>query len=230
MLRIGHRGDPRHAPENTLVSLETAWRHGRRVLEFDVRASRDEVPVVFHDRLLERTTDGVGPVANYRWQALAHLDAGGWFHRRFAGEPVASVRQVLAAFRHRPLRLFLDVKVPGIERELHGLIEEMGMSGRCWIASYHLDALKIFKRLAPWWPLYRVTGFGQPITARRIQHARTFGLTGFVAYKRWVTSELVRRLRAEALELYVWTVRRRDEEERFRRMGVTGVMTERCVR
>jgi len=228
MLYVGHRGDPRHAPENTLASLETAWRHGRRAVECDVRASRDGVLVVFHDATLARVTNGRGPIANQPWKALRTLDAGGWFHRRFAGERVASLPEALETCRQRSMVLFLDLKVTGIERRVHRMVCAAGMTGRCRLASSHVSALKVFRRLRPRVPLYRVAGFYQPITPRLIESARQLGLTGVIAYTRYVTPAVVRRLAAAQLELYIWTVRRRAEEVRFRRMGVTGVMTERC--
>jgi len=230
MVLVGHRGDPRHAPENTLASFETAWRHGRRAVECDVRASRDGVPIVFHDATLARVTDGRGPVANQSWKRLRALDAGAWFHRRFAGEPVASLPGALATCRRRSLALFLDLKVTGIERRVHRMVRAAGMTRRCRLASSHVSALNIFRRLRPRVPLYRVTGFHQPITPRLIASARRLGLTGVIAYARSVTPAVVRRVAAARLELYVWTVRRRAEEVRFRRMGVTGIMTERCGR
>ena len=230
MQYVGHRGDPRHAPENTLASLEMAWRHGRRAIECDIRATRDGVPIMFHDAGFSRVTDGEGVVARRLWRNCRRLDAGAWFHARFTGERIASVEQVLTVFRRRPMTLFLELKVAGVERRLHRLIAEAGMAHRCRIASYHLRALGPLRRLTPRLSLYRVTGFTQPITPRIIHHARRMGLRGLLAFKRWVTPAVVRRLTAEGLELYVWTVRTAAEEQKYLAMGVTGVMTERCPR
>ena len=45
-------------------------------IEFDVRLSADGVPVVIHDRTLDRTTSGTGPVADRTFDELRALDAG----------------------------------------------------------------------------------------------------------------------------------------------------------
>lgn len=226
---VGHRGDPRHAPENTLASLEMAWRHGRRAVECDVRATRDGVPIVFHDATVDRVTSASGPVAARRWAMLRRLEAGAWFGPRFAGEPIASVADVLAAFRRPAVTIFFDLKVTGIERRLHREIVRAGMAGRCRIASFHLPALRLFARLTPRLPLYRVTGSAQPITPRLVADAQRLGLRGFLAFLRWATPQAVARCQAAGLDCYVWTVRRRAEEARLRRLGVTGIMTERCL-
>jgi len=61
---IGHRGACGYAPENTLVSLREAARRGVQWVEFDVMLSRDQVPILFHDEDLARTTNGHGRVAD----------------------------------------------------------------------------------------------------------------------------------------------------------------------
>lgn len=214
---VGHRGDPRHAPENTLASLETAWRHGRRAVECDVRATRDGVPIMFHDAVLDRMTSAAGPVASRRWETLRPLG-------------VASIAEVLAASRRRAMTIFFDVKVIGLERRLHRDIVRAGAASRCRIASFHRPALTAFARLTPRLPLYRVTGYEQPITPRLVADAQRLGLRGFLLFLRWATPAAIARCRAAGLESYVWTVRRRADETRLRRLGVTGVMTEMCAR
>jgi glycerophosphoryl diester phosphodiesterase len=54
LLRVAHRGVPAHVLENTLRSIVQAEASGADAVEFDVRATRDGVPVLLHDRTLER--------------------------------------------------------------------------------------------------------------------------------------------------------------------------------
>ncbi|MFJ8623099.1 glycerophosphodiester phosphodiesterase [Kitasatospora sp. NPDC093550] len=51
---VAHRGDPYRYRENTLASVESALAAGADAVEVDVRLTRDEVPVLLHDRTLER--------------------------------------------------------------------------------------------------------------------------------------------------------------------------------
>ena len=55
-LVMGHRGALAHAPENTLASLARAADEGADWVEFDVMLTVDDVPVLFHDDKLARTT------------------------------------------------------------------------------------------------------------------------------------------------------------------------------
>jgi glycerophosphoryl diester phosphodiesterase len=63
MLRLAHRGDWRHAPENTLAAFAAALAvPGCDGVEFDVRLSSDRVPVVAHDDTLGRVFGRAGRI------------------------------------------------------------------------------------------------------------------------------------------------------------------------
>ena len=72
----GHRGTSLLAPENTSAAFDLALEFGVDVLEIDVRLSRDNVVMVTHDEMVDRTTDGSGPVKSYTYDALKRLNAG----------------------------------------------------------------------------------------------------------------------------------------------------------
>lgn len=60
-----HRGVMELHPENSLASLKEAVRLGAHMIEFDLRESRDGEILVFHDKTLERMTNGTGLVINF---------------------------------------------------------------------------------------------------------------------------------------------------------------------
>ena len=53
-----HRGASCDFPENTIPAFAEAVRLGCGMVEFDVRATADGVPVILHDPTVDRTTDG----------------------------------------------------------------------------------------------------------------------------------------------------------------------------
>ncbi|KAG6854448.1 hypothetical protein C0991_006527 [Blastosporella zonata] len=64
----GHRGASSRFPENTLASFEAAIRDGAEGIESDVHVSKDDVVVMFHDPVLDRTTDStVGHIKEREW-------------------------------------------------------------------------------------------------------------------------------------------------------------------
>ncbi len=51
----GHRGYCAKFPENTMISFEAAMDLGVDAVEFDIRLTKDKVPVIMHDKNAKRT-------------------------------------------------------------------------------------------------------------------------------------------------------------------------------
>jgi glycerophosphoryl diester phosphodiesterase len=115
-LIIAHRGYRAKYPENTLAAFSAALDIGVKMIELDVMLTRDRKMVVIHDATLERTTDGHGQVNSYTLQELKELDAGSWFHPRFAGERLPSIEEVLDLVRDRAL---INIEIKSNAYEAH---------------------------------------------------------------------------------------------------------------
>ena len=106
----GHRGNSMSAPENTLPALESARRHGASACEIDIVLSRDGEIVLSHDELLDRTTDGKGPVGEHDLAGLKRLDAGAWFATEFAGTRLPTLTETLELASTLGLGLVVEIK------------------------------------------------------------------------------------------------------------------------
>jgi len=107
---IGHRGAMAYAPENTQASFREAKARGCSWVEFDVRLTRDGVPVLIHDAALNRTSNGKGRVAAHDLAQLAGLDAGGWFAPEFAGQRILSLERAVALLGELGLGANVELK------------------------------------------------------------------------------------------------------------------------
>src|SRR6516225_6317825 len=105
-----HRGHSAAAPENTLAALSAAWQAGATVAEIDLRMTADGELVLMHDRTLDRTTTGHGPVSQSSLAELKRLDAGTWFAPAFAGEPIPRFDEVLEWSRGK-IGLLVELKI-----------------------------------------------------------------------------------------------------------------------
>lgn len=115
---IGHRGCAGYAPENTLEAIHTAADMGIEWVELDVKLSKDQVPIIFHDDTLDRTTNGSGPVAERNYEDLRELEAGSWFSDSFAGVKIPTLEQAIDVLIERELGFNLEIKpCPGREVE-----------------------------------------------------------------------------------------------------------------
>lgn len=90
------------AEENTIAAVSDAVHAGYAV-EIDVRATTDDIIVVFHDETLDRMTDGTGPVAQWGFQQLRQFNVGA------SRQPMPSLPDVMDAIDgHQPL--FIEIK------------------------------------------------------------------------------------------------------------------------
>jgi glycerophosphoryl diester phosphodiesterase len=101
---VAHRGASGECPENTAVAFRRAVAAGADVVEFDVYQTRDGHWVCLHDATLDRTTNARQLFAREQvrideltLEDVQRLDAGSWFANEFAGEPVPTLAQALAA-------------------------------------------------------------------------------------------------------------------------------------
>src|SRR5690348_3734502 len=74
---IAHRGYPVKYIENTLPSFQAACDLGFTQLELDVHLSKDGVPIVMHDKSIDRLTDGKGYIKDYTAEELRGFRIGG---------------------------------------------------------------------------------------------------------------------------------------------------------
>jgi glycerophosphoryl diester phosphodiesterase len=150
---VGHRGATACAPENTLASFQVGLDQGADIIELDVQLSADGHVVVFHDEMLDRTTNARGPLAGRTLAELKTLDAGSWYHPHFAGEPIPTLDEVLAWARDR-IPLFIELKLGArFEHSLHAAVVERilahEMTHQVMVISFEHQALGRVKEAAP---------------------------------------------------------------------------------
>lgn len=124
IMRSAHRGVSAYAPENTLPAIQKAIDMGYDYVELDVRYSRDHVPVLMHDSLLTRTTNGFGHVSSRRLEQLKKLDAGALKAEEFKGTRIPTLEEALRLMQGK-IKLYLDLKDPP-NPELIGLLKKYG--------------------------------------------------------------------------------------------------------
>ncbi|MFI1383986.1 glycerophosphodiester phosphodiesterase [Embleya sp. NPDC020886] len=153
---IAHRGASSAAPENTLISDETARRAGTDWIENDVQPSKDGIPHILHDDTVDRTTDGKGRIRDLTAAQLAGLDAGSWFSPLHSGARVPTLRAQLDDLRARGGNLLLEIKGRHSRDEVARIVKDIrdtGMSGRVFVQSFEVDALVFTREVAPDLPL-----------------------------------------------------------------------------
>ena len=122
---------------------------GATYVEFDVRTTADGVPVVIHDRTVDRTTDGTGSVWDLSVDEVRALDAGSWFAPAYAGVQVPLLEQVLDL---PSPALLLEIKPPASREEVKrimGMVAERELGGRTIVQSFDPEVIRLVREAAP---------------------------------------------------------------------------------
>jgi glycerophosphoryl diester phosphodiesterase len=102
VLRIAHRGASAYAAENSLEAIRVAAELGADIVEIDIRATADDVPVIIHDSSLKRSHGVNGDVSNLTVNELRRITA--------AANPMVSFDEAIKLCRELGLGLYLDIK------------------------------------------------------------------------------------------------------------------------
>jgi glycerophosphoryl diester phosphodiesterase len=238
---FAHRGGCALGPENTIAAFELGLSAGADGLEFDVRLSADGVVVVCHDALLDRTTDGSGPVAGRTAAELARLDAGyrfasaaGQHPFRAQGVRIPTLREVLRRFPDTPV--IIEMKVDRAEmgeRVVADLMAE-GAVGRACVAGDGAVCVRSARAALPAlhssacrtevrWLLFK-SWAGLPLGTLPFARMQVPEYAGAL---RVVSPRFVRTAHAAGLTVDVWTVDETADMERLLGWGVDALITNR---
>ena len=152
-LTVAHRGDSAHQPENTLPALAAAIAAKADAVEFDVRLSRDGVPVVQHDADLHRFGGTRKLVRRHSAKELATADVGSWFASASSGVGVPSLAEWIAATPAH-LGLCLELKPDrgdngALVRATLRVLRRTRAIQRTWLLCFQPSPLHLAHRLEP---------------------------------------------------------------------------------
>ena len=152
-LNLAHRGFSGKYPENTrrafMAALEESSCDG---FESDVHLSKDGEPVIIHDAVLERTSNGKGHVGEHTFADLKKLDIGVWKGREFAGERIMHLDDLLELILKHDKVLNLEIKnyqvfYKNIEEKVIERIRAMGAAARVFLSSFNHISMKRCKEI-----------------------------------------------------------------------------------
>jgi glycerophosphoryl diester phosphodiesterase len=242
-LIIGHRGASAVAPENTMAAFREAIAAGCDGIEFDVRLTRDGIPVIIHDNTLRRTAGLTARVADLTWAELEQVDVGSWFARSrnlapgsFANETVPSVDQLLTLFKSNDLLIVLEMKCesPSEHRPLAKaccrLIDEHSLKRRVIVECFDLAALPVVKSIDP--EIKTAALFEPRISTPSVlfdqsilDQAIAVGASVLAPHHRLARESLVAKAKSAGLQIAVWTVDDAAWIAHARSIGVDALIT-----
>jgi glycerophosphoryl diester phosphodiesterase len=232
MLVVAHRGSSGSAPENTMAAFEIALQSGADIIECDVRLTRDGEVVVFHDRNLDRTTNGNGPVESRTLGELKRLDAGSWFSAGFKGEQIPTLGEVLRLLDNR---VFLNIELKAdfrqhsrntlLQKRVLEIIRVSRAERRVFLASFNHRMMYEIKEKHPQFKTAIIYKAVRDLAARPSRLVSRARADAFVCGRWWLRSRLLDDLHNHHIPLFVYTINKERDVERMKRRHVYGVIT-----
>ncbi|GAB80557.1 glycerophosphodiester phosphodiesterase [Shimwellia blattae] len=227
---VAHRGGGKLAPENTLAAIDTGARYGHTMFECDAKLSRDGEIFLLHDDTLERTSNGWGIAGELPWAQLAQVDAGSWFSRAFAGEPLPLLRQVAERCRQHHMMINIEIKPTTGEESRTGT--EVALAAReLWagmtpplLSSFSPESLAAAQQAVPALPRGLLMDEWRRDWRELVQQ---LGCVSIHLNHRLLDAGRVAELKAQGLRILVYTVNRPQRAAQLLGWGVDCICTDR---
>lgn len=223
-----------------MPAIDNGMRLGADGLEIDTQLSADGIPVVIHDRTLDRTTDRSGPVQALTASELATVDAA--FHFRigdtypYRGQEIGVPRLDAVLAKHREARIIIEMKgdEPDLARAVAASIRRADAVDRICVGSFYQGSIDTLRAEHPEivtsasqeearWSLHR-SWVRWPWISSRPYFA--FQVPERAGRLRVVTPNFVRHVHREGHAVQVWVVNDRADMHRLFDWGIDGIISD----
>ena len=239
----GHRGARARRPENTLPAFRYAIEQGVDALELDVAVTKDNVPVVLHDPVINKDIcsgpkTGI-PIYTLTLAELKEYDCGAKQNPLFQtqvpvpGARVPTLDEVFDLGRGNNVQFNVETKIfadhpeltPGPDaftKLILELIRDHGIEQRVILASFDPRTLRVMKKLGP--SIRRAALF--EVEREWPEVAREFEATHLNPLYSLVTKERVSWAHSGGLEVVPWTVNQPGDWAKLADDGVDAIISD----
>ena len=214
-----HRGNTKFFRENTIEAFQSAKEIGFNYLETDLRVTKDDEIITFHDPGLLRTSGQNIQLTDKTHKELNRLNF-------FQPGHTPSFNELLEEF---PTNFFnVDLKVPKIGLKVLKIIKDMKAEDRICIGSFNSSRLDEIQRIDS--SILTSMGIRDIIKIKflNVPNKRSKLLqipenwNGIKVF----TKKLLQRSHSLGFKVHVWTVNNKKEMQKLIDLGVDGLMTD----
>ncbi len=228
---MAHRGYSGAYPENTMLAFRKAVEAGTDGIELDVHESKDGQLVVFHDEVLDRTTDGTGYLLDYTLDELKTFNAAKLYEGKLPFEPIPTFEEYCAWAATQDIFTNIEIKTdnvfyPDIERKLWDMVVKYGLEQKVLFSSFNHISLVRMQKIVP--PEVVLGALTPRVDGLKVYPGEYCQETGFQAYHPplcILNEENVRSCKEHGILVNVWTVNDMEGLEKVWALGCDGVIT-----
>ncbi|MFC5559036.1 glycerophosphodiester phosphodiesterase [Ureibacillus thermophilus] len=225
---FAHRGYSSKYPENTLAAFEAAAKLDITGVELDVHLTKDRQVVVIHDEKINRTSNGKGFVKDMTLKELRQFDFGSWFNKKFRGEKIPTLAEVLDLLKNTSHKINIELKsdkiiYPGLEELVLREAENFRLKDRVIISSFDHEAVKRMVELAP--DIESAPLFSYSILNMKGYRTLVPAKAFHVAYRAVARRPVLEAIKA-GIPVRVYTINNKEQVDILRHLGVEGIITD----
>lgn len=218
MLVIGHRGAAGIASENTMEALEAGVEAGADILEFDIRLTKDKVPVLVHDFHTVRTHRSASIISRSTLAQLRH---------RTRKHPIVTLEEALDRY-FGVIMLNIELKSRSVARIAAELIRDKYIKkpsdwDKIMFSSFGSRELHVIRRINPEANLALLHG-QNPFLFIAFYRSLRLSAVGF--HRLYVNPLALEIAKRAGLFTYAYTVNRPHTAYLLMRQGLDGVVTD----
>lgn len=234
---IAHRGASYDAPENTLASVNLAWGQHINHVEIDVKLTKDNIIVVFHDDTTVRYNQIDALLNQYSFKELSTIDVGVFKGEQWKNERIPTLEQVLKTI---PTNGTLVVELkdgPEMENALVKLGEKNPIIWKqLEFISFNYETICMAKKIFPnnkcLWLLdldYNLeTAKSAPSNKQIIQKVKQHNLDGIDVFAgKMADKSFFKTMHQENFEVYLWTINKLEHAKQYLPFSPDGLTTDR---
>lgn len=226
ILITAHRGSSLYYPENTFISIENAIKEGADYVEVDVRLTKDNKVVLFHDNTLKRINGSDRSIEEMNLKDIQNIDNGSYKSLKFKGEKIPTLEEVFVNFGDK-IKFNIELKMNKNDnyelcKQVSMLINKYSMSDNVVVSSFNKNIIERFKKDNE----NIKVGY---ITSQSINNMKELKCD-FVSIKyNVVTKELVEEMYKNNKEVYVWTVNDENNIKNMIELDVRNIITDNVI-
>ena len=221
ILNIGHRGAKGHIAENTIASIHKAIELGADGIEIDVFLCKSGEIVLFHDKTLEKLTNGVGNIEDKNLEELRKLKVLN------SSYSIPTLEEVLKSIGKD---VFLNIELKGrntAEGSLNLIkkyIERNKIEfNNILFSSFNWEELKDLRSLSDKVQLALITE-QDPLLA--IDYALKLKAVAINPNYKDLNEQIISKINEKGLKIYTWTVNSKIQIDRLKVLNVNGIITD----
>jgi len=187
------------------------------IIEADIQITKDEVPIVRHDKLLDRTTNTSGYTTDFFWKDYENSI------RLNNGEAVSSLEQFCQFITDKKQMLYLDVKTYGNEADIISICKRYLSHDQFLYGSFHYHSIKLVKQIDPAVNTVMIIE-GNPINIEQVIDNSNCDVVamGFDS----IEEDSVPVAQEMGKKVFTWVVNDQREIARAKKLGVDGITSD----